>query len=91
MRKASFRGFALFKMTKKKKSPERVSLIHKRSHTAANETQVDSLPCKRTEAGVRSGHNRKHCRDYMKGTDSRLRMNLCEEVKGWGGGVKPSS
>lgn len=80
---------------------ERTPLIHKHSRTAANETLVDSLPCRRTEAGVRSGHNRKRSRDYMKGrTDSQLRMNL-EEVKvfipggGIGGGaccaVKPSS
>lgn len=60
---------------------EGTPLIHKHSRTAANETLVDSLPCRRTEAGVRSGHNRKRSRDYMKGrTDSQLRMNL-EEVK----------
>lgn len=62
-----------------------------RSHTAANETLVDSLACKRTETGIRSGHNRKCSRDYMKRTDSLLPMLFCEEAKafiplgGWEG------
>lgn len=87
IRKESFRVCVLFKRTNGNEKKvqlcwdERTLLIHKHSHTAANETLVDSLPCKRTEAGVRSGHNRKRSRDYMKGgTDSLLRMNL-EEVK----------
>ncbi len=36
---------------------------------------------KGTEAGVRSGHNRKWSRDYIKRTDLLLRMNFCREVE----------
>lgn len=60
---------------------DRTSLRHKHSHTAANETLVHSLPCNRTETGIRSGHNRKCSIDYMKRTDSLVQMLLYEEVK----------
>lgn len=33
--------------------------------------------------GVRSGHNRKWFRDYIKMTDSRLRMNFCRGGRGF--------